>query len=130
MVVRRPDVLIVEGLNVLAAARPRSDGRSGLAVSDFFDFSIYVDAKTSYIQQWYIERFRSLRTSAFSNPDSYFRRYADLSDAEATATADKIWKSINEPNLVQNVLPTRGRAQLVLTKDADHSISRMLLRKV
>lgn len=130
VVVRRPDVLIVEGLNVLAAARPRSDGRSGLAVSDFFDFSIYVDAKTSHIQQWYIERFRSLRSSAFSDPDSYFRRYADLSDAEATATADKIWKSINEPNLIQNVLPTRGRAQLVLTKDADHSIKRMLLRKV
>ncbi|MDJ0315188.1 type I pantothenate kinase [Arthrobacter sp. H35-D1] len=130
VVVRRPDVLIVEGLNVLAAARPRSDGRSGLAVSDFFDFSIYVDAKTSYIEQWYIERFRSLRTSAFANPDSYFRRYADLSDSEATATASRIWKNINEPNLVQNVLPTRGRAQLVLTKEADHSIRRMLLRKV
>ncbi|WP_459253032.1 type I pantothenate kinase [Arthrobacter antibioticus] len=130
VVVRRPDVLIVEGLNVLAAARPRSDGRSGLAVSDFFDFSIYVDAKTSHIEQWYVERFRSLRTGAFADPESYFRRYADLSDAEATATASQIWKNINEPNLLQNVLPTRGRAQLVLTKDADHSIRRMLLRKV
>ncbi|MHA7305352.1 type I pantothenate kinase [Arthrobacter sp. TMN-49] len=130
VIVRRPDVLIVEGLNVLAAARPRADGRSGLAVSDFFDFSIYVDAKTSYIEQWYVERFRSLRTSTFSDPDSYFRRYADLSDTEATATASRIWKSINEPNLLQNVLPTRGRAQLVLTKESDHSIRRMLLRKV
>ncbi|MGA7205674.1 MAG: type I pantothenate kinase [Specibacter sp.] len=130
VVVRRPDVLIVEGLNVLAAARPRTDGRSGLAVSDFFDFSIYVDAKTSYIEQWYIDRFRSLRTGAFANPESYFRRYADLSDPEAAATASRIWKSINEPNLLQNVLPTRGRATLVLTKDSDHSITRMLLRKV
>ncbi|POH57566.1 type I pantothenate kinase [Arthrobacter glacialis] len=130
VVVRRPDVLIVEGLNVLAAARPRADGRSGLAVSDFFDFSIYVDAKTSYIEQWYVERFRSLRTSSFADPESYFRRYAGLSDSEATATASRIWKSINEPNLLQNVLPTRGRAQLVLTKESDHSIRRMLLRKV
>lgn len=130
IVVRRPDVLIVEGLNVLAAARPRPDGRSGLAVSDFFDFSIYVDAKTSYIEQWYIERFRKLRTGAFADPQSYFRRYADLSDAQAVETATNIWKSINEPNLLQNVLPTRGRATLVLTKDTDHSIRRMLLRKV
>lgn len=129
VVVRRPDVLIVEGLNVLAPARPRQDGRSGLAVSDFFDFSIYVDAKTSYIEQWYIDRFRSLRTSAFNNPESYFRRYADLSDAEAVETALGIWKRINEPNLIENVIPTRGRAQLVLTKEADHSIRRMLLRK-
>ncbi|MCY0904438.1 type I pantothenate kinase [Arthrobacter sp. H14-L1] len=129
VVVRRPDVLIVEGLNVLAPARPRLDGRSGLAVSDFFDFSIFVDAKTPYIEQWYVDRFRSLRSSAFADPASYFRRYADLSDAEAVTTAVDIWKRINEPNLTQNVLPTRGRAQLVLTKDADHSIRRMLLRK-
>ncbi|WP_026555746.1 type I pantothenate kinase [Arthrobacter sp. 35W] len=129
VVVRRPDVLIVEGLNVLAPARPRHDGRSGLAVSDFFDFSIYVDAKTSYIEQWYVDRFRSLRTSAFSNPESYFRRYAGLSDVEAVETALGIWKRINEPNLIENVIPTRGRAQLVLTKEADHSIRRMLLRK-
>lgn len=129
VVVRRPDVLIVEGLNVLAPARPRMDGRSGLAVSDFFDFSIYVDAKTPYIEQWYVDRFRSLRSSAFAHPESYFHRYAQLSDAEAVETALDIWKRINEPNLVENVLPTRGRAQLVLTKDADHSIRRMLLRK-
>lgn len=129
VVVHRPDVLIVEGLNVLAAARPRQDGRSGLAVSDFFDFSVFVDAKTPYIEQWYIDRFLSLRKSAFAQPESYFHRYASLSDAEAVETATGIWKRINEPNLMENVLPTRGRARLVLTKDSDHSIRRMLLRK-
>jgi type I pantothenate kinase len=129
VVVRRPDVLIVEGLNVLQPARPRADGRSGLALSDFFDFSIYVDAKTSYIEQWYVNRFQKLRTSAFANPESYFHRYASLTDEEAVETALSIWRRINEPNLEQNVLPTRGRAQLVLTKDADHSVRRMLLRK-
>ncbi len=129
VVVRRPDVLIVEGLNVLAPASPRPDGITGLAVSDFFDFSIYVDAKTAHIEQWYIHRFQSLRSSAFADPESYFHRYADLSDEEARETAKGIWERINEPNLVTNVLPTRGRAQLVLTKDSDHSIRRMLLRK-
>lgn len=130
VVVRRPDVLIVEGLNVLAPARPRHDGRQGLALSDFFDFSIYVDAKTSYIEEWYVDRFRKLRSTAFAQPESYFHRYATLSDDEAESTARDIWKRINEPNLEENVLPTRGRAQLVLTKEADHSIRRMLLRKV
>ena len=129
IVVRRPDVLIVEGLNVLAPARTRADGRAGLALSDFFDFSIYVDARTSYIEEWYVQRFQSLRGGAFANPESYFHRYAGLTDEEARATALDIWKRINEPNLVTNVLPTRGRAQLVLTKDADHSVTRMLLRK-
>jgi type I pantothenate kinase len=98
-------------------------------LSDFFDFSIYVDAKTSYIEQWYIQRFQSLRSGAFADPESYFHRYADLTDEEARETAQGIWKRINEPNLMTNVLPTRGRAQLVLTKEADHSIRRMLLRK-
>ncbi|WP_026550689.1 type I pantothenate kinase [Arthrobacter sp. Br18] len=129
VVVRRPDVLIVEGLNVLAPARARPDGITGLALSDFFDFSLYVDAKTSYIEQWYIQRFQSLRSGAFADPESYFHRYAGLSDDEARETAQGIWRRINEPNLMQNVLPTRGRAQLVLTKESDHSIRRMLLRK-
>ncbi|WP_338403138.1 type I pantothenate kinase [Arthrobacter bussei] len=129
VVVRRPDVLIVEGLNVLAPARPRPDGITGLALSDFFDFSIYVDAKTSNIRQWYVNRFQSLRSSAFADPESYFHRYATLTDEEARLKATDIWERINEPNLVANVLPTRGRAQLVLTKDADHSVRRMLLRK-
>ena len=92
--------------------------------------SIYVDAKTSYIEEWYVDRFRKLRTTAFAQPESYFHRYASLSDDEAESTARDIWKRINEPNLEENVLPTRGRAQLVLTKDSDHTIRRMLLRKV
>ncbi|GAA3672578.1 type I pantothenate kinase [Arthrobacter ginkgonis] len=130
VVVRRPDVLIVEGLNVLAPARVRSDGTTGLALSDYFDFSVYVDARTQDIEEWYISRFMRLRSGAFADPASYFHRYALLSDAEARDTARGIWKSINEPNLRENVLPTRGRAQLVLTKDADHTIRRMLLRKI
>ena len=130
VVVRRPDVLIVEGLNVLAPARVRSDGTTGLALSDYFDFSVYVDARTQDIEEWYISRFMRLRSGAFADPASYFHRYAMLSDEEARETARGIWKSINEPNLRENVLPTRGRAQLVLTKDADHTIRRMLLRKI
>jgi type I pantothenate kinase len=130
VVVRRPDVLIVEGLNVLAPARVRSDGTAGLALSDFFDFSVYVDARTNDIEEWYVHRFMRLRDGAFADPASYFHRYSVLSDDEARETALRIWRSINEPNLRENVLPTRGRAQLVLTKDADHSIRRMLLRKI
>lgn len=129
VVVSSPDVLIVEGLNVLAPALLRSDDRTALALSDFFDFSVYVDARTSDIEKWYIARFLDLRDSAFSEPGSYFRKYADLSDEEAVETARRIWKTINEPNLLQNVRPTRGRAQLILSKDHDHKIRRMLLRK-
>ncbi|MEJ5913786.1 type I pantothenate kinase, partial [Pseudokineococcus sp. 1T1Z-3] len=130
VVVRQPDVLLVEGLNVLQPARPRSDGRQGLAVGDFFDFTIYVDARTSDVRRWYVERFLSLRKTAFSRPESYFRRFADLTDEQATALAGQIWGAVNEPNLVENVLPTRGRASLVLTKDADHTVRRIRLRKV
>jgi type I pantothenate kinase len=130
VVVRRPDVLIVEGLNVLQPARPRADGRQGLAVSDFFDFSIYVDAQTSDVRRWYVERFLELRRTAFSLPESYFRRYADLSDAEAVERAEQIWRDINERNLVQNILPTRGRATLVLSKGGDHAVDRIRLRKL
>lgn len=130
IVVRRPDVLIVEGLNVLAPARVRADGTSGLGLSDFFDFSIYVDARTQDIENWYIERFMKLREGAFADPASYFHRYSTLSDLEAYETAQGIWKKINEPNLKENVLPTRGRATLVLTKNAQHAVNRMLLRKI
>ena len=130
VVVRRPDVLIVEGLNVLQPARAAADGASELAVSDFFDFSIYVDARTSVVRQWYIDRFLSLRATAFTRPESYFHQYADLSDAEAIRRAGGIWDAINAPNLLQNVLPTRGRATLVLTKGANHSVERMRLRKL
>jgi len=128
--VRRPDVLIVEGLNVLQPARTTSDGSPSLAVSDFFDFSIYVDARTDDVRRWYVDRFLSLRRTAFADPRSYFRRYADLSDEEATATATRIWSTINEPNLEENILPTRGRASLVLTKAGDHRMRRMRLRKI
>ncbi|HEX2809479.1 MAG TPA: type I pantothenate kinase [Kineosporiaceae bacterium] len=130
VVVHSPDVLIVEGLNVLQPARPRADGRQGLAVSDFFDFSIFVDARTDDVRGWYVERFLRLRETAFSNPESYFHRYASLSDDEAVARAQQIWRDINEVNLVQNVLPTRARATLVLAKGADHNVRRVRLRKL
>jgi type I pantothenate kinase len=127
--VRRPDVLIVEGLNVLQPPRADAQGRSGLAVSDFFDFSVYVDAKTEDVRRWYVERFLRLRRTAFADPSSYFHRYAGLSDTEAASTAERIWDRTNEPNLVQNVRPTRGRATLVLTKGPDHAVTRVRLRK-
>jgi type I pantothenate kinase len=130
IVVRRPDVLIVEGLNVLQAPRVRADGRTGLAVSDFFDFSVYVDARKEYIKAWYVERFLRLRGTSFTDPDSYFHRYAGLSDEQAREVAEGIWDSINERNLIDNVLTTRGRATLVLTKGEDHSVRRIRLRKL
>jgi type I pantothenate kinase len=130
IVVRSPDVLIVEGLNVLQPARPHADGRTSLAVSDFFDFSIYVDARTDDVRSWYIQRFLRLRETAFSRPESYFSQYASLSDTEAVARASQIWQDINEVNLIQNVLPTRARATLVLAKGADHSVRRVRLRKL
>jgi type I pantothenate kinase len=130
VVVRQPDVLIVEGLNVLQAPRLQEDGRTGLAVSDFFDFSVYVDAHLDDIRQWYVERFLRLRETAFADPDSYFHRYAVLSDEQARETAARIWREINEVNLRENVLPTRSRATLVLAKGKDHSVRRIRLRKL
>ena len=133
-VVRRPDVLIVEGLNVLQPATLPAPGKriheSALAISDFFDFSIYVDARMSYIRQWYVERFLHLRESAFAEPGAFFHRFAELSDEQAVALATEIWASINEPNLIQNIQPTRGRANLVLRKGADHSVKKIRLRKL
>ena len=129
VVVTRPDVVIVEGLNVLAPAKLESGKRTALALSDFFDFSIYVDARTQDIESWYVDRFRALRSSAFADPQSYFHRYASLTDEEARDVATDIWHRINEPNLVQNVRPTRSRARLILSKDHDHKIRRVLLRK-
>ena len=129
-VVRHPDVLIVEGLNVLQAPRVRADGRTGLAVSDFFDFSVYVDARTEDIKRWYVDRFLGLRETMFRDPSSYFHRYAGLTDEQARETASGIWESINERNLVDNVVTTRGRANLVLSKGEDHSVRRVRLRKL
>ncbi|KAB1662327.1 type I pantothenate kinase [Pseudoclavibacter chungangensis] len=125
IVVNAPDILIVEGLNVLQPPRGRS-----LAVSDMFDFSIFVDARTSDIERWYEERFLRLQKGAFTNPRSYFRRYADMSEAEARTRAREIWNTINGPNLLENVRPTRSRARLVLKKDHDHSVGEVLLRKI
>ena len=129
-VIESPDIVIIEGLNVLQPARVRDDGRAGLALSDFFDFSIYVDAATADIRRWYTERFLRLRETAFRNPASYFTRYADLSEDAARERAQEIWDSINGPNLRQNVEPTRPRATLVLRKDADHSVRYVRLRKL
>jgi type I pantothenate kinase len=130
VVIKRPDVVIIEGLNVLQPARARDDGRTGLAISDFFDFSVYVDAATADIRRWYVDRFLRLRETAFRNPASYFSRYGNLTEDEAVAEANRIWDSINGPNLKQNVQPTRGRATLVLRKAADHSVRFVRLRKL
>jgi len=128
--VRKPDVLIVEGLNVLASAQARGDRGPSLAVSDFFDFSIYVDARTVDVRQWYVDRFLTLRQTAFAQPESYFHRYASLTDDQTIELAGQIWDSINAPNLLRNILPTRSRATLVLTKGEDHSVQRVRLRKL
>jgi type I pantothenate kinase len=130
VVVRRPEIVILEGLNVLQPARASADGRPGLAISDFFDFSLYVDAATADIRRWYVDRFLRLRETAFLNPASYFTRYAGLTEDEAVVEADRIWDAVNGPNLKQNVQPTRSRATLVLRKAADHSVRFVRLRKL
>ena len=122
-VVRSPDIVMVEGLNVLQAGR-------GVFVSDFFDFSIYVDANEADIEEWYIERFVTLRETVFRNPQSYFHRYADLTPAEARETARTIWRDINLVNLRENIAPTRDRAHLVLEKGRDHAVKRVRLRRL
>lgn len=126
----QPDIVIIEGLNVLAPARMRGDGKPGLAISDFFDFSIYVDASSKDIRSWYIDRFLKLRETAFRDPASYFRRYGELSVEEATERAENLWDEINWPNLKDNIQSTRGRASLVLRKGSDHSVSWVRLRKL
>ncbi|WP_067822760.1 type I pantothenate kinase [Actinomadura kijaniata] len=123
--VKRPDILIVEGLNVLQAPPAGS-----LGVSDFFDFSIYVDARVEHIRQWYVERLFALRRTAFADPRSYFHRYSKLDQDEAAAFAQRVWRDINEINLVSNILPTRARATLVLHKGQDHSVRRVRLRRI
>lgn len=121
--VRQPDILIVEGLNVLQTG-------SRLMVSDLFDFSIYVDARIEDIEAWYVKRFLALRETSFADPDAHFHHYANLSDEHARIAAEDLWHSINLPNLVDNILPTRPRATMVLRKDADHTINRLRLRKL
>ena len=129
-VVHAPDILIVEGLNVLQPARRRPDGSMALAVSDFFDFSVYVDADPADLRAWYLQRFMRLRETAFRDPRSYFARYAAMAESDAVAYAENIWDTINGPNHVQNILPTRGRATVILRKDANHDIDWIRIRKV
>src|SRR5712671_4460816 len=126
----RPDILIVEGLNVLQTGRLPRDGQAIPFVSDFFDFSIYLDADEEVLMRWYVDRFLTLRSTAFSDPKSYFHRYSKLSDDEAVATATSIWTRINLVNLHENVLPTRQRADLILRKGASHYIEEVALRKL
>lgn len=124
--IKNPDVLIVEGLNVLQSPGPGQY----VALSDFFDFKIYVDADTKNLTQWFLDRFEKLRDTAFTNPASYFHRYAEMPHEKALARANEIWSTINLPNLIENILPTRSRATLVLHKGAKHAVERVLLRKL
>jgi type I pantothenate kinase len=130
ILIERPDILIVEGLNVLQTSRLPRDGKAVPFVSDFFDFSIYLDAAEDDIRRWYVERFRSLRETAFRNPQSYFHRYAGLDDSEAGVVADGLWTRINRVNLEENILPTRPRADLILRKDGSHAIVEVALRRI
>ena len=128
--VDQPAILIVEGLNVLQTGRPPRDGKAVPYVSDFFDFSIYLDADEDVLLRWYVDRFLALRGTAFSDPQSYFHRYSKLSDEEAIKTASSIWSRINLANLHENILPTRQRADLILTKSGSHLIEEVALRRL
>ena len=126
----RPDILILEGLNVLQTSRPPRDGKAIPFVSDFFDFSVYIDADEADLRRWYVSRFMQLRETAFRDPRSYFTRYAEVGEAEATAIANGLWDRINLPNLKDNILPTRPRADLILRKGPSHAVETVLLRKL
>ncbi|MET3927686.1 type I pantothenate kinase [Devosia sp. 2618] len=126
----RPDILIVEGLNILQPGELPRDGKPILFASDFIDFSIFIDADNADLEAWYMERFFRLRDTAFRDPSSFFRRFAEMSEAEAGDYGRQIWKTINLPNLLENVLPTRGRADLVLKKGKSHMIEKVQLRRV
>ncbi len=128
--VDQPDILLIEGLNVLQVSSRDPGRRSSRFLSDLFDFKVYVDAEVATIEQWYIDRFLTFRKTAFRDPESYFHRYASLSRDQAMATAHGIWKEINELNLLENIEPTRERADLILEKGPDHSVERVRLRKL
>jgi type I pantothenate kinase len=128
--VDQPDILIVEGVNVLQTGRLPRDGKAVPVVSDFFDFSCYIDADEAVLREWYVKRWLTLRDTAFTDPKSYFHRYAPLSDEEAIATATAIWERTNLANLEENILPTRPRATLILKKGADHVIETVALRRL
>lgn len=129
-VVRQPDIVLLEGLNVLQTPDGARSRSIRTFVSDFFDFSIYLDAEENHIEEWYVARFLTLRDTAFRDPRSYFRRYADLTTGEAIATARRIWADINGINLRENIGPTRDRARLILRKARDHSFQEVRLRKI
>jgi type I pantothenate kinase len=128
-VVARPDILILEGLNVLQGGDSQGAKSSRLFVSDFFDFSLYVDASEDQLENWYLERFARLRETAFNDPRAYFRFYAEMPKEQALARAHEIWRDINLVNLRQNIAPTRSRANLVLRKSRNHSVEEVWLRK-
>ncbi|WNG15066.1 type I pantothenate kinase [Cystobacter fuscus] len=128
--IRRPDILILEGLNVLQTGPVEGGKLPHTFLSDFFDFSIYVDAHEQDIRRWYVDRFLSLRETAFRDERSFFRRFAELSEEQATARALSIWAEINGPNLAQNIAPTRSRARLILLKGSDHKVRRVRMRKM
>lgn len=129
-VIDRPDILIFEGVNVLQARPLPVDGKAVPMVSDFFDFSIYIDADEDLVHKWYVDRFMKLRQTAFKQPESYFNRHAKVSEAEALATAEGLWRDINLVNLRENILPTRPRADVILRKGADHRIEEVALRRL
>ena len=126
----RPDILIVEGLNVLQTGRLPKDGKAIPFVSDFFDFSVYLDADEAVLKSWYVDRFLTLRSTAFRDPKSYFHRYSNLSDEEATRVATSIWERINLVNLHENIVPTRQRADLILKKGPSHLVEEVSLRRL
>ena len=128
--VETPDILIVEGLNILQPGDLPRTGNPIVFASDFIDFSVYIDADEDVLEAWYVERFMKLRQTAFRDPKSFFKRFAELTEPTAMETAKTIWQNINLPNLRENILPTRGRADLILKKGADHAIHEVALRKV
>lgn len=127
--VDQPDILIVEGLNVLQSGK-LTPGEPQVFVSDYFDFSIYIDADLDALRQWYVKRFLKLRTTVFNRPDAYFKDYAELGESEAVETANRIWRTINQVNLHENIEPTRYRAKLILHKGLTHAIDAVHLRKL
>jgi type I pantothenate kinase len=130
LVVDRPDILIFEGLNVLQVREMPKDGKAIPFVSDFFDYSIYLDADEADLRRWYVSRFMRLRRTAFRKPDSFFHRYSQIDDTEALATAERLWREINAKNLYENILPTRPRADLILRKGPRHRVEQVALRKL
>ncbi len=129
-VIDQPDIVIIEGLNVLQAGPAPSGQRHRMFVSDYFDFPIYVDAKTEVVRKWYVDRFLTFRRAAMEDPTSFFQRFVTLSEKEAREHATRIWTEINEVNLNENILPARERAKLILNKGADHAVQSVFLRKI